>query len=81
LGLPVIADFLATGLVLRLPTALLATAAMILASLSLCCALILDTVTRGRKEVKRLRYLALPGPIERRSSHRPAALHRSLSLG
>jgi hypothetical protein len=35
---------------------------MILASLSLCCGLILDTVTRGRKEAKRLRYLAVPGP-------------------
>jgi hypothetical protein len=80
-GLPVIADFLATGTVLRLPTAILAAAAMILASLSLCCALILDTVTRGRKEAKRLRYLALPGPIERRGSHRPAVLHRSLWQG
>lgn len=62
-GVPVIADYLATGLVLRLPTAVLAAGTMILASLSLCCGLILDTVTRGRKEAKRLRYLAVPGPF------------------
>lgn len=62
-GLPVIADYFATGMVLRLPTALLAAGAMILASLSLCCGLILDTVTRGRKEAKRLCYLALAGPL------------------
>ena len=80
LGLPVVADFLETGLVHRLPTAVLAAAAMILASLSLCCALILDTVTRGRKEAKRLRYLALPSPIERRRTHRSTALHRGLPL-
>ena len=79
LGLPVIADFLATGLVLRLPTAVLSAAAMILASLSLCCALILDTVTRGRKEAKRLRYLALRGPIERHGSRRPAVLDPQLA--
>lgn len=78
-GLPVIADFIATGLVVRLPTAVLAAGAMILASLSLCCALILDTVTRGRKEAKRLRYLALPGPIQGRVSRRQVELQRSWS--
>ena len=46
----------------RLPTALLATALMILAFLSLASGLILDTVTRGRWELKRLAYLAIPGP-------------------
>jgi hypothetical protein len=80
-GVPVIADFIATGLVPRLPSAVLAAGTMILASLSLCCALILDTVTRGRKEAKRLRYLALPSPIERRSSLRPAEFRHMLSPG
>ncbi|MEI6987295.1 MAG: glycosyltransferase family 2 protein [Rhodospirillaceae bacterium] len=54
---PVVTTFLATGLVSRLPTAVLATGIMILAFLSLFCGLILDTVTRGRKEMKRLCYL------------------------
>ena len=58
LGIPVVVQFLATGLVPRLPTALLATGLMILAFLSLFCGLVLDTVTRGRRELKRLIYLA-----------------------
>jgi glycosyltransferase involved in cell wall biosynthesis len=58
LGLPVVLDFLRTGLVGRLPTAVLATGLMILAFLSLFCGLVLDTVTRGRRELKRLLYVA-----------------------
>jgi len=61
-ALPVINDYLATGLVPRLPSAILATGLMLLASLSLTCGLILDTVTRGRWEQKRMAYLAIPGP-------------------
>ncbi|MDE2301005.1 MAG: glycosyltransferase [Sphingomonadales bacterium] len=61
LGVPVIADYARTGLVPRLPTAVLATGLMILAFLSFFSGLILDTVTRGRKEVKRLRYLEIAG--------------------
>ena len=60
LGIPVILEFLRTGLVPRLPTAVLATGLMILASLSLVCGLILQTVTRGRIEMKRLHYLSVP---------------------
>jgi glycosyltransferase involved in cell wall biosynthesis len=56
-GYPVITDYMRTGMVPRLPTAVLATGTMILAFLSLFSGLILDTVTRGRKEAKRLRYL------------------------
>jgi glycosyltransferase involved in cell wall biosynthesis len=59
-GLPVVFEYLATGLVPRLPTALLAAALMILSFLSLASGLILDTVTRGRIELKRLHYLRLP---------------------
>ena len=51
-----------TGLVPRLPTALLSTSCMLLAFLSLACGLILETVTRGRREFKRMRYLAIPAP-------------------
>ena len=62
LGVPVVVEFLHTGLVPRLPTAILATALMILAFLALASGLILDTVTRGRWELKRLAYLSIPGP-------------------
>ena len=60
LGIPVVVEFIRTGLVPRLPTAVLATGLMILASLSLVCGLILQTVTRGRIEMKRLNYLSIP---------------------
>jgi hypothetical protein len=58
IGVPVVMEFLATGLVGRLPTAVLAMGLMILAVLSLICGLVLDTVTRGRRELKRLFYLS-----------------------
>jgi glycosyltransferase involved in cell wall biosynthesis len=51
-----------TGLVPRLPTAILSTGLVLLGILSLSCGLILDTVTRGRREVKRLAYLGLRPP-------------------
>jgi glycosyltransferase involved in cell wall biosynthesis len=62
LAWPVVTTFMATGLVPRLPTAVLATGTMQLAFLSLACGLILDTVTRGRREMKRMRYLEIPSP-------------------
>ena len=57
---PVLATYFDTGLVPRLPTAVLSASVMLLAFLSLACGLILETVTRGRKEAKRMRYLAIP---------------------
>ena len=60
LGLPVAAEFFRTGLVPRLPTAVLATGLELLASLSLVCGLILDSVARGRREQKLLAYLSIP---------------------
>ena len=60
IAVPLIATYLETGLVPRFPTAILATGLAILASLSFTCGLILDTVTRGRQEAKRMAYLALP---------------------
>ena len=60
LGYPVIRGFVETGLV-RVPTALLATGTAILGCLSLFSGLILDTVTRGCQEAKRLRYLEFSG--------------------
>ena len=64
LGGPVVATFLETGLVPRLPTAVLSTGLMLLAFLSLAAGFILDTVTRGRTEMKRLHYLSLQAPGE-----------------
>ena len=62
LAAPVVVEYWNTGLVPRLPTAVLAAAIMILAFLSLAAGLILDTVTYGRREVKRLHYLSCPSP-------------------
>lgn len=62
LGIPVIEEFMQTGLVPRLPSAVLATGLIILASLGMTCGLILDSVTRARLEVKRLRYLTYSAP-------------------
>jgi glycosyltransferase involved in cell wall biosynthesis len=60
LAVPVIQTFLRTGLVPRLPTAVLSMGIMLLAFLSLTCGLVLETVTRGRVEAKRLHYLGIP---------------------
>lgn len=60
--IPIVIKYMHTGLVPRLPTAVLSMGLMILAFLSLSCGLILDTVTRGRREMKRMRYLNVPAP-------------------
>lgn len=60
LSYPVFITYIETGLVPRFPTAILSTGLMILASLSLTCGFVLDTVTHGRREMKRLAYLAIP---------------------
>ncbi|MCJ8157309.1 glycosyltransferase family 2 protein [Sphingomonas sp. LaA6.9] len=62
LAIPLAIDYLHTGLVPRLPTAVLVTGLMILAFLSLFSGLILDTVVRGRREFRRLAYLSQPAP-------------------
>jgi glycosyltransferase involved in cell wall biosynthesis len=62
LGVPLVVTFIKTGLVLRQPTAILATGLVLLSALSFISGLILDTVTRGRREMRRLAYLAVPPP-------------------
>jgi hypothetical protein len=62
---PIVIEYYSTGLVPRLPTAVLSASLMLLAFLSFACGLILDTVTRGRQEAKRMRYLAEPGILSR----------------
>ena len=60
LAYPVVVTFMETGEVPRFPTAILATGTMLLAFLSLAAGFILDTVTYGRRELKRLFYLSIP---------------------
>jgi glycosyltransferase involved in cell wall biosynthesis len=67
LGLPVVVTFFQTGLVPRLPTAVLAAAFVLLAFLAFALALILDSVAHGRREIKRLMYLGIP-PVPRGST-------------
>jgi glycosyltransferase involved in cell wall biosynthesis len=62
LAVPVVDTWLSTGLVPRLPTALLATGLMIVSMLMLACGLILDSLARSRIEHKRMLYLAVPAP-------------------
>lgn len=63
LAIPVFEVYFQTGLVPRIPTALLCTGLVLLGVIMLACGLVLDTVTRGRKEAKRLAYLAIPAPV------------------
>jgi glycosyltransferase involved in cell wall biosynthesis len=65
LGAPVVVEFVETGLVPRFPTAILASAIMVIGVLAVMTGLILDTVTLGRREMKRMAYLALPAPSRR----------------
>jgi len=69
LAIPIFITYVQEGLVPRLPTAVLSTGLMLLAFLSIAVGLILDTVTRGRREFKLIAYLALraPGEDRRRS--------------
>ena len=60
LAVPIVATFLETGLVPRLPTAVLSMGLMLLAFLCASVGLVLDTVTRGRREMKLLAYLSHP---------------------
>ena len=59
LSWPLFSTYMETGLVPRFPTALMSTGLMLLAFLSMACGIILDTVTRGRQEMKRLYYLSI----------------------
>lgn len=62
LAIPLIVTYIETGLVPRLPTAILVTGLMILAALNLISGFILDNVTRGRREMRHLFYLNHRGP-------------------
>jgi glycosyltransferase involved in cell wall biosynthesis len=64
LSVPLVVTYVHTGLVPRVPTAILVTGMTIIAVLCFFAGLILDTVTRGRREVRRLAYLSLQAPGE-----------------
>lgn len=80
LGIPVVIEYLETGLVPRVPTAILATGLMVLAGIGLTCGLILDSVSRERREIKRLHYQSFPSIQEviAESAARPGASGRAL---
>lgn len=61
LSIPIAVEFIETGAVPRFPTAILSASLMVCSLLSFSCGLVLDNVTRGRHEMKRLAYLAIPG--------------------
>lgn len=66
LAIPLFVTYIQEGIVPRMPTAILSTGLMLLASLAVACGLVLDTVTRGRRELKLLSYLAQRAPAEER---------------
>ena len=63
LAIPLVVTYVQTGLVPRFPTAIMVTGIIIIAVLCFFAGLILDTVTRGRRELRRLSYLSLPAPF------------------
>jgi glycosyltransferase involved in cell wall biosynthesis len=72
LAAPLVETYIRTGLVPRLPTAVLITGIMIVATMSFMCGVILDTVSRGRREAKRMRYLEIPSIAAAVADDRPA---------
>lgn len=71
LAAPLLLTYWQTGLVPRFPTAILCVAIGLLGTILLACGLVLDTVTRGRIEAKRLAYLGVPAlGVPAESSHR-----------
>jgi len=72
LSIPLIVTFVNTGLVPRIPTAILVVGLMVIGVLSVTAGLILDTVTRGRQEMKRLMYLSIPSLASSHSAFEPS---------
>jgi len=68
LGIPVISTYVDTGLVPRLPTAILCTGLVVIAFLSVATGLILDLISHVRRETKRLAYLQYPSPRATRAT-------------
>jgi glycosyltransferase involved in cell wall biosynthesis len=75
LAIPLLAEYFATGLVPRFPTAVVVTGMMIVAFLSLTCGVVLDSVARSRRQLQRLHYLRIPvwSPAKSAAARAPAA--------
>ena len=71
LAIPIFVTYFEQGIVPRIPTAILSTGLMLLASLSIVAGLVLDTVTRGRREIKLIAYLEQAPPGEERDRREP----------
>lgn len=69
-GLPIVTEYINTGLVPRFPTAFLSASLVVLSSLSFACGLILDSVSLGRCEAKRVAYLSHISPVAVQMSRR-----------
>jgi hypothetical protein len=80
LAFPIVTVFLQTGFVPRLPTAVLSATIMLLACLCVVCGLILDTVTRGRREMKRIAYLQVAPYSSYRGDEPSFATHRAAPI-
>lgn len=65
LSIPVLTEYLRSGIVPRLPTAVLSASMMVCSLLAFSCGLILDNVARGRHEAKRLAYLTMSHPADK----------------
>ncbi len=79
LGIPIVAEYLDTGLVPRFPTAILCSALVVVAVICVATGLILDLVAHVRREAKRLVYLQHPAPNIRRTARpQPEAMARTL---
>lgn len=66
LGVPLLLTYLETGLVPRIPTAILITALAVVSMLAMVAGLVLDAVARARRELRALAYLRWPSPVEDR---------------
>jgi len=76
LSVPLFYTYFQTGLVPRFPTAILASALMLLSALSVLVGIVLDSVARGRREAKTFAYLSIPGPAVELEPGDAATLHR-----
>lgn len=80
-GIPVITEFARTGLVPRLPTALLAVALIFIGILSLSCGMILDTVVKGNRKEYELQVLQAYGSLRKKSQEEPSLRENSGASG
>ena len=69
---PILIEYAATGLVPRMPTWVLSLGMLMFSAMMVVTGLILDSVSRGRAEQKRIFYLSIPARRSKREAQRPA---------